>query len=149
MRSARFWITPALASTMVLAGWGCGESKPAVDTTTAEAKVSGVVRVRGKPMDGGEVSFDPSNMERQDAGHRKATIGHDGSYSVTTLQGRNVGPDLRPDGQEGAATGLRHSHLRGQAGRQPLRHRPPAQVTAHESGGGKSTHIRPREWSAA
>ena len=105
MRNVRFWFTPALATTMVFAAWGCGESKPAVDTTTAEAKVSGVVRVRGKPVDGGEISFDASNMERQDAPHRKATIGHDGTYSVTTLQGRNVarisGPMVKKEPQLG------------------------------------------------
>ena len=48
-----------------------------------------------------------SNMERQDVPHRKATIGHDGTYSVTTLQGRNVarisGPMVKKEPQLGYA----------------------------------------------
>ncbi len=105
MRCTRFWASPTLASTLLLAAWGCGEGKPAVDTTTAEAKVSGTVMVRGKPMQGGEIAFDASNMERQNAPHRKATIGRDGTYTVTTLQGRNVarisGPMLKKDPELG------------------------------------------------
>ncbi len=105
MRCTRHWITPALASTVLFAAWGCSDDKPAVDTTTAEAKVSGTVTVRGKPMVGGEVSFDPSNMERANAPKRTATIGKDGTYSVTTLQGRNVvrisGPMVKKEPQLG------------------------------------------------
>jgi len=92
----------ALASTLMVAAWGCGD-KPSVDTTTAEGKVSGTVRVRGKPMTGGEISFDPSNYQRKDEKPRRATIGPDGTYSVTTLQGRNTarisGPMVKKEPQ--------------------------------------------------
>ena len=105
MRCTRHWITPALASTVLFAAWGCSDDKPSVDTTTAEAKVSGTVTVRGKPMAGGEVSFDPSNMERANVGKRTAPIGQDGTYSVTTLQGRNAvrisGPMVKKEPQLG------------------------------------------------
>ncbi len=105
MRHARFWASPALASTVLVAAWGCGEGRPSVDTTTAEAKVSGKVTVRGKPMDGGEITFDPSNVERKDAPLRKAPIGKDGTYTVTTLEGHNAarisGPMLKKDPQLG------------------------------------------------
>ncbi len=102
MRYARSWVTLALASTLLIAAWGCSDT-PSVDTTTAEAKVSGTVRVRGKPMAGGEISFDPSNIQRKDEKRRIATIGSDGSYSVTTLQGRNSarisGPMIKKEPQ--------------------------------------------------
>ena len=105
MRYARSWVTPALASTLLVAAWGCGSDIPAVDTTTAEAKVSGTVKVRGKPMAGGEIAFDPSNYQRKDEKPRKATIGSDGTYSVTTLQGHNSarisGPMLKKEPQLG------------------------------------------------
>jgi len=105
MRYARSWVTLALASTLLVAACGCGSDTPAVDTTTAEAKVSGTVTVRGKPMAGGEISFDPSNSVRKDEKARKATIGSDGTYTVTTLQGRNSarisGPMLKKDPQLG------------------------------------------------
>jgi hypothetical protein len=89
MRRARSWVTLAWASTLLVAAWGCSDT-PSVDTTTAEGNVSGTVRVRGQPMAGGEISFDPSNVERKDEKPRKATIGPDGKYSVTTLQGQNT-----------------------------------------------------------
>ncbi len=130
MRRARSWVTLAWASTLLVAASGCSDT-PSVETTTAEGTVSGTVRVRGQPMAGGEISFDPSNVERKDEKPRKATIGPDGKYSVTTLQGQNSA-DIRADAQERASTGLRHSHDRCQGGRQPLRHRPAAEVNAGE-----------------
>jgi len=102
MCHARSWVTLALAPTLLVAAWGCSDV-PSVDTTTAEAKVSGTVTVRGKPMTGGEISFDPSNYQRKDEKPRKATIGPDGTYSVSTLQGRNSarisGPMVKKDPQ--------------------------------------------------
>jgi hypothetical protein len=89
MRCCRSWLTTAFASTLFVATWGCDDGTTAVDTTTAEANVSGVIKVRGKPMDGGEITFDATNNKRSSA-QRKATIGADGTYSITTLQGRNT-----------------------------------------------------------
>jgi hypothetical protein len=104
MRYARSWVTPALASTLLVAACGCSDT-PSVDTTSAEGRVSGTVRVRDKPMAGGEIAFDPSNYQRPDEKPRKATIGPDGTYSVTTLQGRNTarisGPMVKKEPQLG------------------------------------------------
>ncbi len=104
MLSARKWLALLLGFTVSFPMVGCGE-KPSVDTTSAEGNVSGTVRVRGKPMTGGEITFDPSNYERADAKPRKATIGSDGKYSVTTLQGRNIarifGPTNKKEPQLG------------------------------------------------
>jgi hypothetical protein len=80
----------ALAATALIAAvGGCGDGAPAVDTTTAEATVSGKVMLKGKPAAGSTISFDPSNIERKDERARSAKIGPDGSYSVTTLAGQN------------------------------------------------------------
>jgi hypothetical protein len=104
MRCSRSWLTITFASTLFVATWGC-DGTPSVDTTTAEAKVSGIVRVRGKPMAGGEITFDASNSGRQTETPRKTTIGSDGTYSITTLQGRNTarisGPTIAKDPQLG------------------------------------------------
>jgi hypothetical protein len=89
MRCSRSWLKTTFASTLLVVTWGC-DGTPAVDTTTAEATVSGVVKVHGKPMAGGEITFDASNNQRTSETPRKAPIGKDGTYSITTLQGRNT-----------------------------------------------------------
>jgi hypothetical protein len=66
----------------------CGDGKPSVDRSTTEAKVSGIVKVRGKPAEGGTILFNPSNSERTVATN-SAPIGKDGSYSITTYTGGN------------------------------------------------------------
>ena len=105
MRYTRFWLTPALACTLLMAVLGCGDDRPSVDTTTAEAKVSGTVRVRGKPMPGGQIAFDATNYKRTGQSIRKATINPDGTYSVSTLQGHNSarisGPTVAKEPQLG------------------------------------------------
>jgi hypothetical protein len=37
----------------LVAATGCGEGKPRVDTSTTEATVKGIVKIRGKPARGG------------------------------------------------------------------------------------------------
>ncbi len=41
-------------------------------------------------MAGGQIAFNPSNYKREGENVRKANIGKDGTYSITTLQGRNT-----------------------------------------------------------
>jgi len=53
-----------------------------------EATVTGTVVVRGKPATGGEVRFNPANVDRQ-VGPRSAPIGKDGTYTITTYTGGN------------------------------------------------------------
>ncbi len=89
MSYARSWITGALALTLLVTVWGCGDDRGSVETTTAEANVKGTVRVRGKPMKGGEITFNPANYQRKDEKPRTAKIGEDGTYSIVTLQGHN------------------------------------------------------------
>jgi hypothetical protein len=104
MRYARPWFTPALGSALLACAWGCGGGTPSVDTTTAEATITGTVRIRGKPMAGGEITFDASNYKRGEE-PRKGPIGNDGTYSIKTLQGRNtvriLGPAVKKEPELG------------------------------------------------
>lgn len=92
---------------------GCGDSHPPVDSSLTEATVKGIVKIAGKVADGGgEISFNPSNVERK-VGPRTAKIAEDGLYSITTYTGGNTirffGPFLK-DHQE-IATSRRFCEL--------------------------------------
>jgi len=78
------------ALTILLALAGCGEGPPPVSSTNAEATVHGTVTYKGAPVEGGDIRFDPSNVQRRDAKTATAPIGKDGTYKVTTLQGSNM-----------------------------------------------------------
>ena len=78
----------AVTALMILAG--CGDAPPSVQSSTTEATVKGVVKVDGVPAKDGEVVFDPTNYKRPSATPKKAPIGPDGSYSITTLIGENT-----------------------------------------------------------
>lgn len=82
--------TACLGIAVVVLGGGCSGGRPSVDTSTTEATVSGIIKVRGKPVTGGKVAFDPSNVERKSEPARTAEIGKDGSYTVKTLVGMNM-----------------------------------------------------------
>ena len=49
-----------------------------------------MVKYKGTPVKGGSIRFDPANISRKDAPTASATIGDDGTYKVTTLQGTNM-----------------------------------------------------------
>jgi hypothetical protein len=90
-----------LAGLFLVACWGCGDGAPAVSSSTDEANVKGTVTIRGKPVNGGEVVFDPSNIKRRDAALNSAKIGSDGTYTLKTLVGENAvrvrGPQVDKD----------------------------------------------------
>jgi hypothetical protein len=77
-----------LVTTLLTLGPGCDGGKPYVDTSKREATVSGIVSVKGKPAEGGNILFNASNSDRI-VPHRSAPIGKDGSYKVTTYTGGN------------------------------------------------------------
>ncbi|MFO0888936.1 MAG: hypothetical protein U0790_07280 [Isosphaeraceae bacterium] len=79
----------ALLGPLLLGLAGCGDGKPAIDTSKTEAVVKGVVSIKGTPATGGEIRFNPSNSGRI-VPTRTAPIGPDGSYSITTYTGDNV-----------------------------------------------------------
>ncbi len=74
---------------LLIAAGGCGNGVPAVDTTTEEATVKGVITVHGKPATKGTITFNPSNYRRVVMA-RSAEIGSSGEYSIKTLVGQNI-----------------------------------------------------------
>ena len=86
-RRSGLHFTAALTTLAALAG--CGDGTPSVSSSDAEATVHGVISIDGKPMAGGEVNFDPSNVNRKSAGPGVGKIGPDGAYTVKTLAGDN------------------------------------------------------------
>src|SRR3954452_21607866 len=66
-----------LGLAIVVIGSGCNGGRPPVDTSTTEATITGTVKIRGKPVTEGKVSFDPSNVARKWEPARTATIGKD------------------------------------------------------------------------
>ena len=105
----------ALAATLFLAATGCGAGYPPVDSSRTEARVTGMVKLKGKPAaGGGQISFNPSNVERKVAAV-VAPIGEDGSYSLTTFKGGNLvkfsGPFLKTNPE--VALSSRYTELNG------------------------------------
>jgi hypothetical protein len=98
MRVSRWWLTRAAATALSVAAWGCSDGAPSVESSTAEAKVTGTVKVNGKPMTSGTVTLDPSNYRGKEVGQRTGQIKSDGTYEVTTLVGKNLvrvsGPEI-------------------------------------------------------
>jgi hypothetical protein len=96
MRVSRWWLA-SVAAALSVAAWGCSD-RPSVVSSTAEAKVTGTVKVNGKPMTSGTVTLDPSNYARKDAEPRVGEIKSSGTYEVTTLVGKNTvrvaGPEI-------------------------------------------------------
>ncbi|WP_435011561.1 hypothetical protein P12x_002877 [Tundrisphaera lichenicola] len=78
-----------IAIGIILLAAGCGDGTPPMDTSQSQVKVSGIVKVKGKPVSGGQIKFDPSNALRQ-VGSFTAEIGPDGTYSAVTYTGENV-----------------------------------------------------------
>jgi hypothetical protein len=95
-----------LATSGLVLNPGCDDTPP-MDRSKTEAKVTGIVKVKGKPVEGGEIKFDPSNALRQ-VGSFTAKIGPDGTYSATTYTGENVvrfaGPMLQAHPEIGLST---------------------------------------------
>ena len=89
MLNPRRWVIPAAASAALLIQAGCGE-KPSVDSTVAEGKVTGSVKIKGKPMTAGTITLDPSNYVRSNQTVRTGVIKADGTFEVTTLIGQNT-----------------------------------------------------------
>ncbi|MEO6808940.1 MAG: hypothetical protein ABI353_07490 [Isosphaeraceae bacterium] len=93
-----------LAVTVILTTWGCsgGGSTPSVSSSSAETAVKGTVTINGKPATGGEVLFDPANINRKDAPAQKMPIGEDGTFSGKSLVGENSVTVSGPEIGEGA-----------------------------------------------
>jgi hypothetical protein len=78
----------ALAASFIVAS-GCTESHPAVDSSLTEARVTGIVKLKGRPAaGGGTIVFNPSNVERKVAA-TTASINSDGTYALKSYSGGN------------------------------------------------------------
>jgi hypothetical protein len=89
IRQLRCGVLLASACAIVVAqGVGCGS--PSATTSTAEATVHGTVKLKGKLITSGKVSFNPANINRKDAPVATAEISKDGTYTVNTLVGGNM-----------------------------------------------------------
>jgi hypothetical protein len=84
--------TLPLAVSLILPSFvGCGGGQtPTVSASQEEAKVRGVVSLRGTPLNNGRVLFSPVNIKRVNVQPRQAEIAKDGSYSLDTLVGDNL-----------------------------------------------------------
>jgi hypothetical protein len=103
----------AIPAALPILAAGCGDSHPSVDSSKTEAKVRGVVKLKGKPAEGGgTISFNPSNVERKVSSFT-AKIGDDGSYELTSYTGGNQvkfsGPFLKSE--PGIALSTRYCEL--------------------------------------
>jgi hypothetical protein len=70
---------------------GC-DSNPAASGLTSsmeEATLKGTVRVNGKAVNNGTVSFRTAHINRPSSPTKSVDINKDGSYSVTTVVGEN------------------------------------------------------------
>lgn len=68
---------------------GCTETA-STSSSDEKATIKGVVTFEGKPVKKGTITFDPSNVNRRMASAVSSPIGGDGTYSITTLVGRNI-----------------------------------------------------------
>jgi hypothetical protein len=75
-----------LALALWMAGGGCGSN---FSSSGEEATVKGTVRVHGKPVTNGQITFRALNANRRNAPTNNAPIGKDGSYTIKTLVGEN------------------------------------------------------------
>ena len=88
MHQIHRWIRVSLVVLTLSAFSGCGggggDSFAPADSTE-EAKVSGTVKIHGKPMSGGQISFSPP----ANVAAKEAEVKSDGTFEVTTLVGKN------------------------------------------------------------
>ena len=84
----RMRLCTALSLILACARAGCGDGKPWVDKSLTEATVSGIVSVKGKPADGGQILFN-GNSSGRSVPIRTAEIGRDGSYTIKAFTGVN------------------------------------------------------------
>lgn len=98
---------------------GCGDGKPNVDTSLAEATVSGVVTANGIPATGGTIYFNPSNSGRL-VPTKSADIGPDGRYTIKTYTGDNRVTYGGEVAKKNTGVGLRKDYANVQSGENKL-----------------------------
>ncbi|SIO57208.1 hypothetical protein SAMN05444166_5361 [Singulisphaera sp. GP187] len=89
MMMRRWCFLDGWVAVMVLILGGCNSGAPYAESSLQETSVKGVIKVHGKPLEGGEVHFNPANVNRK-VGGRNAPIAKDGSFTLRTLVGQNI-----------------------------------------------------------
>lgn len=90
MRRAEWWDGIVLAGLLAVAVAGCdGSGAPPASSSSEQAKVTGKVTEKGKPLAKIEVRFNAANINRKSAPTVTAMTGEDGSYTITSLVGQN------------------------------------------------------------
>ncbi len=89
MRRFRSRTFPLPLLTLVLLGCGPNSDAPRLETSTEEATVKGTVRVNGKAVTNGSMTFRAGHVRRQNVPNRDTTIGKDGTYTIKTMIGEN------------------------------------------------------------
>jgi hypothetical protein len=89
MRTRNQGLLLVVATAVLAATWGCDGGTPSVSSSSEKVKVKGTVTLKGKPLNGGKIFFDPANINRRDAPVATLEIGKDGTYSGETLAGEN------------------------------------------------------------
>ncbi len=82
------WAIAGLSAMAIVAFCLACDGTPSVDSSLTELTVTGVVKVKGRPVTGGQISFIPSNRARKVAAFT-APIGQDGSFTIKTYTGEN------------------------------------------------------------
>jgi hypothetical protein len=87
----RFDLAVWTAFGVLMACGGCDPhaGAPRVSGSLREATVKGTVRIHGKPVKNGSVTFNCVNIRRPDATPPRAPINRDGTYAIKTLVGEN------------------------------------------------------------
>jgi hypothetical protein len=84
-REVAGWLALALGAVA-----GCGNpDAPRMTASMEEATVTGVVRIRGKPVTNGRIGFRAANINRPDVRPIDTEIGRDGRFTIKTLVGDN------------------------------------------------------------
>jgi hypothetical protein len=77
------------AVVILMVAGGCGSGTPAVSGSLEEATVKGAVRIHGRPVNNGSVTFNCVNIKRPNTAPAHAAIRKDGTYEIKTLVGQN------------------------------------------------------------
>ena len=91
-----------MSAAVLTATWGCGGGTPSVSSSSEKVKVKGTVTLKGKPLNGGKIIFDPANINRREAPAATLEVGKDGTFSGETLAGENSVSVTNPTIQKSA-----------------------------------------------
>ncbi|WP_165066630.1 hypothetical protein [Paludisphaera rhizosphaerae] len=88
-RMMRQMLTSAVAAAALLGiVAGCDDGTPPVESGNEEVSVTGIVKLKGQPLEDGEIIFDGSNIKRKEGALKTARV-KAGGYEIKALVGGN------------------------------------------------------------